>query len=963
MAASLQSEFDLAPAENISRVFLNWERPLLTAAVDYLTRDWSGGLLDLSSLVVILPTRNASRRLRESLALRAAEKGSGVLPPLILNPDDLLSITESRLPTATKTETLSAWIQILVSADLPSLPALFPVVPAEQSFSWALGVARDFMQVQGLLNEAAHNTSYVAKVAERHDLEPERWSELAKLENHLNSLLEKNGRQSRSATRRQALEDYELPAQCRLLVLLGLPDAPPALDPLVRRLSQTTETLVAIHAREADSDDFDELGHPLTPWGSTPLAIPESSLWQSANPASQAAWARRRIAEHPAGEAARLVAIGIPDVAVSSPLHKELVAADYRAFDPAGTPLSSHGLCQLLERLYDVTSSQTLGLFRELLRFPGIAESAGNHEVPAESERFSAAQMLQAFDDLHELHLCNTFRDARDVQSFERGVNVAAITRGLGWIQHWTTRLEKEEIVTVLPAFLTTVYQNASGSLDDSFERVIELFHRTLDDFDSDALKGFSSSEQGQLFLALLGEQILATPHSPQAIDLLGWLELPWEDAPHLIITGMNEGFVPETIQGHPWLPNSARRIFGLRDNEQRQSRDAYLLASLLASRADGGQVDLLFGRTNEREDPLRPSRLLLATPPEELAARVKLIFQPSGEEVLSQPWRMSWQLTPPTPDAESKRLQRLSVTSFSTYLDCPFRFYLSRVLEMGSPDLDRIELNPRDFGNVIHQVLEDFATSGAASSSDEKVIAEAFDDLLSTLVTARYGSRLSAPLILQTESMRQRLQWWAESEARHREEGWQILSVEDYLAPKETPFQIAGMPINGMIDRIEQHPKLGIRVLDFKTKRKPTPVIDAHIAKIPRLKTSEDYPEWTRLDLGGKPHHWINLQVPLYVLALAERYPALPAEQLTAGYVQLGMAKKDIYLDLWDGISGEVLDSARDCARGVIEAIQGHVFWPPNESPGYDDFHSILFGDPESAVDARNLIPSSPSA
>lgn len=963
MVSSFQSEFELSPAENISRTFLPWDRPLLTAAVDFLTRDWSGGLLDLSTLAVIVPTRNASRRLRESLALRTAQKGSGVLPPLILNPDDLLSLPDSTLPTASKTETLSAWIEVLLAADLASFPALFPVAPSEQSFSWALAVARDFMQVQSLLNEGAHNIAYVAKAAERHDLEPDRWSELAKLESQLNGLLEKNGRQSRSVTRRQALENYRLPATCQQLVLLGLPDAPPALDRLVRRLSQTTETLVAIHAVTEDSDSFDDLGRPLALWATKPIAIPESALQQCANASSQAAWTRRRIAAHPTGKAAQLVSIGIPDTEVSSPLQQELMAEGYRAFDPAGTSLSDHGLCHLLEAFYQVAASQSMARLRDLLRFPGIAESAGLHEVPSDSAPFSAIRMLQAFDAFHEFHLCDTIQDARTIRTFEKEDDPAAITRGLGWAQYWLNRLQQEDPTTLLPAFLTALYQNAAETLDEEFEQATQLLHQVLDDFETSAFQGFSHREQGQLFLSLLQEQTLATPHSPQAIDLLGWLELPWEDAPHLIVTGMNEGFVPETIQGHPWLPNSARRVLGLRDNEQRHARDSYLLSALLASRSVHGQVDLLFGRTNEREDPLRPSRLLLATSREELASRVDLIFRQRGEELVSQPWKMSWQLTPPAPDADSRQLQRLSVTSFTSYLDCPFRFYLSRVLQMSSPHLDRIELNPRDFGNLIHKVLEDFAKSDAATTSEEKEIASCFNDILSSLITARYGSRLSAPLILQVESMRQRLEWWAEIEARHRSDGWQILGVEDYLAPKESPFQLDGMPISGMIDRIEEHPKLGIRVVDFKTKRRPISVKKAHLKEIPRLKTAADYPDWALVDDGGKPSHWTNLQVPLYVLALAERYPNLPPEQLTAGYAQLGMAKSDILLDLWEGLSGDLLESARECALGVIRGIRQHHFWPPNEAPAYDDFHDILFGDAASAIDPHNLQSSAPTS
>jgi ATP-dependent exoDNAse (exonuclease V) beta subunit len=273
----------------------------------------------------------------------------------------------------------------------------------------------------------------------------------------------------------------------------------------------------------------------------------------------------------------------------------------------------------------------------------------------------------------------------------------------------------------------------------------------------------------------------------------------------------------------------------------------------------------------------------------------------------------------------------------------------------MEALDLDRNELNARDFGNLTHQVLEDFAATAAAKSSEEKEVAATFDDLLSDLLATTYGSTRSVPLILQEEAIRQRLRWWAGHEARQRDEGWQILKVEDYLAPKEEPFTLDGMPISGMIDRIEEHPKLGLRILDFKTKKKPTPVRKAHLAEIKGAERDREFPDWALLDYGpkAKPHRWTNLQVPLYCLALTERFPN---RQLLAGYVQLGQAKGDIALDLWSDLDDDLLASARDCALGVIANVRARHFWPPNESPKYDDYRSLLFGDPAKAIQSSEL-------
>ena len=62
------------------------------------------------------------------------------------------------------------------------------------------------------------------------------------------------------------------------------------------------------------------------------------------------------------------------------------------------------------------------------------------------------------------------------------------------------------------------------------------------------------------------GESI-PPPADAAAIELLGWLELPWDDASALIITGLNEGIVPKSRRGDMFLPDALRRRLHLEDN------------------------------------------------------------------------------------------------------------------------------------------------------------------------------------------------------------------------------------------------------------------------------------------------------------------------------------------------------------------------------------------------------------
>ena len=954
MATDQQSEFDLfsqpsEPKRNATRHFLGWHRPLLELATEHFTRDWTTGALDLSRQIVIVPTRNGSRRLRERLAIHTAQKNTGVLPPLILNPDDLLAPPADANPTASKAEVLAAWIETLLEADLPSLPELFPVEPVEANFSWALATAKELVSVQSLLGEGAHNASYAAKVLATHDLEPERWQEFAQLERTTFAKLERQGLQARSTARRQAIDTWQPADGYEKLVLLGLPDPPPALEALLERVSQSFPVEILIHAPEEEGDRFDWLGKPEDCWNEQHLDIPAETVFQCSTPAAQAERACQQMSAHQSPH--ELVAVGVPDPEVVAPLQKSLTSQDWNSFDPAGTPFGRQGVCHLLRTLRDFANTRLLVTFRDLLRIPGVPESAGSFQVPEGKKTFAPTRILEAFDTFHEQHLCETLPDALAILD-QIKTNKAPIFRSLQWIEHHLKNIDREPLSQALPSFLSEVYQHVPITDEDQFLTVTQTLNRVLSEIDALALRNESGNERFQIFLTLLEEQIIASKRPPKAIDLPGWLELPWEDAPHIILTGCNDGLVPESIQSHPWLPNQARRVLGLRHNDTRQARDSYLMASLIASRKEGGQLDILFGRVNGQNDPLRPSRLLLATPPEELPERVKLLFQETESEHVPLPWNLAWQLTPPAPDPE--RFQKLSVTSFSSYLDCPFRYYLQFGLRMREPDLNRMELNPRDFGTLTHDVLEDFAETSAATSDSEKEIRECFEDILSTKLALTYGPRLSAPLLIQESSIRQRLNWWAAHEAQHRAEGWTILETETDLAPDEDPFLLGGMLIRGKIDRIETHPDLGLRILDFKTKKKPLPVIKAHLRPPKRSENPDGFPSWMLTALKGKAMCWTNLQIPLYLLALASRFPK---QECVSGYVQLGATKGDVHLDLWQGLDEELLESARECALGVIDSIQKQVFWPPTEKPHYDNFAALLFGAPEESINALNLI------
>src|SRR5206468_9140797 len=47
---------------------------------------------------------------------------------------------------------------------------------------------------------------------------------------------------------------------------------------------------------------------------------------------------------------------------------------------------------------------------------------------------------------------------------------------------------------------------------------------------------------------ALRGQRVPPPPVGNNTVELLGWLDLPLDDAPALVLTGFNEGRIPEHV-------------------------------------------------------------------------------------------------------------------------------------------------------------------------------------------------------------------------------------------------------------------------------------------------------------------------------------------------------------------------------------------------------------------------------
>ncbi|MBE2215035.1 MAG: PD-(D/E)XK nuclease family protein [Opitutaceae bacterium] len=933
---------------------LAWDTPLIHAAVDHLATAWDRrGPLDLGDMLLVVPTRRAGRRLREALAAHAAAHGHAVFPPRVVQPEQLLSEAINGQPAASPAEALVAWIDVLRAARLAEFDAVFPVEPVDRGFPWAARLAGQLMEVQAVLGE---NGLRFADVPARAGIFPElrRWQQLAELEHRHETRLAGAGLASVHVARAAAAAVSTPPDGIRRVVVVATPDPMPL---VLRRLEAlATQLPVEILVHGPSLDLFDASGRPsIEAWSRRPLELPDfdGHVHLHADPSAQASAIVRLAHAHTAAQrqADGLLGIAIADREILAPLHHGLRRAGLASYDPEGTPHRASELYRLLDLLLAYVEEPAFATAASLLRCPTVLAWLEH----AADEPIQPGALLESLDALRAKHLPQTSAEAR---------THALDHRPRPGETPW------QPLARALDA-LDGLRELASGPFPDGAQAALARLHgqrRFLFSEGDDAaviataeawadiaratadavgrLGRLNARDTWRLALQQLAETRRFDDKPVGALELQGWLELPWEDAPHLIVAGLNDGRVPSAIVGHAFLPEVLRERLGLKTNAARLARDAYLLHALIASRGARGRIDFLLGRTSAAGDPLRPSRLLLLCDDAELPARVAFLFRdipPEDGAASATAWRRAWRLAPPAPEP----ITSVSVTAFRDHLACPFRFYLRHKLRMRPVDPGKDELDARDFGNLLHDALEGlFRESSMLRCTDTAKVRDFLVDRLDRRAHALYGARVSVPLLVQLESARQRLAHAARVHAEGVAAGWTIQAVE-----MDFTCAVGPLTVTGRIDRIDRHDRTGaVRVLDYKTfdsaKLPQTTHVRRAPAPAPDVSPPPDYARFTGPD--GKELLWLDLQLPLYRRALAAEYGVA----IEVGYFNLPKAATETGINLWAGFDAAWQAAADRCADGVAAAIAAGTFWPPAEAlDTVDEFAPLFHQGAEASV------------
>jgi ATP-dependent helicase/nuclease subunit B len=950
------------PASRAHPIFLGWDGPALPRAAKIMAREYAGPQgLDLRGVVVVTPAARAGRRLTELLLEEAEARGVPLTPPRTVTigrfPELLYQVTG---PLADSTICRHAFAQALKSVEPGLLGEVFPELPPGLSGWMALaGIVEKLHREVGAEGLDFRDVSREFREGLPYD-DSSRWDTLAQVQNAYLAILKEAGFRDRDRDRRQALGENRLVSPGDIW-MVGVVELPRVVRKMVEALPDSVRCL--IHAPEEVGDRFDSLGcYVPEAWKRVHIPLREERVQVVQRPRDQATVAAAVLRGFGGRYSAEEVVVGVPDPELVPFVERGLSGVDVPHRFAGGKPLEETGPVRLLQALADYLAGRPYPAFAVLIRHPDLHELV---EAAAGDDTPEVTGALTIVDRFQSEHLQDSVmgpipgedKNARRTRALVKKLEEAMgleVLDGTRPISEWMPQL-LDVLVRVYGGQPLDRSKPSVRQVVDALDHVkgaatrLATLPRKLD------TQVEAPEALATLVAELTGPEMTIPPDPGEhAVELLGWLELPLDDAPAVILTGVNERILPEAGGADPFLPGALRTRLGMPDDGARYARDAYLLSALVHSREE---VHLVAGRATTKGDPVRPSRLLFADTPEEVARRIRrYLGDEEGEdaagdasgppaESASDPQahpQSRFRSPPQDPLPALDSLPRIRVTDFATYLNDPYRYALLRVLDLGPLDDGAREMDGGVFGSLAHEVLERFGRSEEVGSPEPEVVERKLSQILTHAVRDKFGSRPVPAVRVQVEQLRARLRGFAQWQADWIQEGWRVVSVEEQ-PESGVPFEVDGKAVRlrGKIDRIDHNPGTGQwAIFDYKTSDEG--------------KT----PEKTHRKGRGENKEWIDLQLPLYRSLLPgilkeDGSPLVPEaswKDVILGYILLPRELDQVGASCADWTEADLAD-AHETAERVVRELRSEPF---RYDPGTRSFR----GDPLDPLLGRLELP-----
>jgi len=915
-------------------IFLNWQQPCLeqVAALTLAprTRAQRTGAeaeppLDLSRKVMVFPGRRAIRRFREILLRQAEEQGLAFIPPSTVTvgalPERLMA---TRSVYASDPVRLMLWAQAL--QDLPKglRLKLYPCQNEDFTTNSAILLAREIDTIFSELAGSRLTFADLQSAANQSEqlYTDSRWEVLDELLKLYQKKLLQHSLLDRDLHRETILRDKAF-REAGEIYLVATVD----LNPITRAFLELYpgEVTPLVYASEDYQDTFDAIGCLKEDvWLNREIDIPDIAISLLDRRSDEVAYISHLIESYQSEISTSDLTIGLADESQAGRIQAELARVGLDFHPPAGKPLTETEPYRILQTALEYLNSRSFKVLGNLIRSPDLSRALST----LSGQTGVGLEPVTTIDSYQFRHLQEEV--ASEIPEDSR---YGSITRQiLSGVEKLLLPLkQRADSLNQASCNITQFFLGIYQPIEDTFnshelkerQETLAIFKRKLEEMLSSpvALTSFGTKEVASFLLQSVSTESLAATYEQEAIESLGWLELPLDDAGVVIVTGCQNEYLPQTINSHRFLPDAFRRQLGLRTNDARLARDSYVLTVLLNSKA---KLHLLLSKTNDEGEFLSPSRLFFQCAPEKVLSRCGAFFSSEAPAMRAEiaPATFSgrsddFEPVAPEPVAD---LNSVNISSLKDYLRCPFRYYLKQILKLKDVHDQKGELDALQFGTIAHDILTNFGRSKLINQSDdESAIIGFLISELDTVFEAQFGSNAAIAVQVQRETLKTRLIQFALNQIEWNRAGWVIKHVEYPLPDFALKLGDSEVFLRGRIDRIDYHPATKQwAVIDYKSGEKPQ-------------DPDRSY--------NKRAAQWLDLQLPLYSHILAN---SGFSGEIETTFWNLGSDSdgKDIYSKIW---GTEELESALEETTRICTAIRAGEFWPPAKLRYNDEFSDLI--------------------
>ncbi len=290
-----------------------------------------------------------------------------------------------------------------------------------------------------------------------------------------------------------------------------------------------------------------------------------------------------------------------------------------------------------------------------------------------------------------------------------------------------------------------------------------------------------------------------------------------------VIIAGADAAHLPGRIRMGPFLNEPVRAELKLPTVHERTARERENLALLLATvpavlvtwqaekDAEPNLLSPFFARLQTFHELAYRNDLADRT----LAARIPLAQIAVGEsDVAALP-----QTGPPAPAAgEALVPQKVSASGYASLMACPYQFYARHMLHLNELDEVSEALEKRDFGLLVHDILNRFHKRHPLLASQTRTELEAdlgaiSEEVFAAALVANY---LSRGWLVQWQML---IPHYLDWQAGREQKDWRWQAGEDFRERQVALADGRQVLLRGRIDRVDVNSDGSVAVLDYKTQ------------------------------------------------------------------------------------------------------------------------------------------------